>query len=388
MGTSLLPSPYLVHEPASPDGASSRQFQNRRAKVKKLKERADRDTAPSSHEGNSPPRSGRYEKSPNMHPASVSELPTPPSTFPGVQSYPPRTIYGQDVIAQQRASPPSNAYGSMSYLPPPQPGSSTQPLSHPRSVDYHANGYAPHSAYQSTVYTTTVASSTYATNEYPAGPPPFPLLSHDHYNSRRYSLPAMNGEHAPSLVPTPSEPPATSAGYPPFQPPTSTAFASSAFTNSVAPSSIEGAQSAGPPYSSYSYAPQTLNPPYHERRASYASDALLFDPSSQTTSTYAPTIPVSSSYDVPGSSSYLPPPVPTPADPFSTFDPLAPVSPTVLPLATNGLNEEHAMNISGSRLLERRASVAHQHRQSNRLKPYDPNERRSPGLSLSPHSQP
>ncbi|GAA6010379.1 hypothetical protein JCM11491_006295 [Sporobolomyces phaffii] len=365
-------------------------FQNRRAKVKKLKERADRETASSSRDRNSPP-STHYDQSPN--PLAASELPIPPNAFPGSQSFASRTIYGQEVISQPRTSPPAVTYPPLQYSPQSHAVASHPSL--PQSADPHSLPYGhPGGAYQSTVYTTTVASSTYATNEYLPGSnplqPPYPLQPHDPYGGRRFSLPAHGADQNGWSNTTMPDPPATSAGFPPYQPPSTSAFASSSLSAPQAPGSIETSQSASyPSFPAYSFAPSlTHNTTYHERRPSHVSESLGYDssPPSQPPATYS----LASSYDVPTSSaSYLPSQVPAPTDPFSSFDPLAPVPPPPSnpPLSTTSLLEDPSLLPAGSRLLERRASVAQQHRQSNRLKPYDPNERRSPGGSRSPNSQ-
>jgi hypothetical protein len=325
----------------------------------------------------------------------------PSNGFPVAQPYPSRTIYGQEVISQRRTSPPATSYPSMSYPPQPQAGPSMlpqQPQFSQSGESLPPQSYAPSGSYQSTIYTTTVASSTYATNEYlppathtaPTGQPHFPLLPHDHYSARRYSLPVFAGSAEASTWPAPvlSDPPATSDGYPPYHAPATTAFASSSLNASVSPSAIDTSQSSAyPAFPSYSFAPSSSmnNPNFHERQSSYGvSDSLPYEPST-------PSHPVSTSYAVSNSSSYIPSQVPAPiaSDPFSSFDPLAPVPISAPPiLSTACLLEDSAMESPphGSRLLERRASMA-QHRQANRLKPYDHNERRSPSGSHSPHSQ-
>lgn len=217
------------------------------------------------------------------------------------------------------------------------------PLPHPHSIDHLSHpAYAPPphpSAYQSTVYTTTVASTYATSNEYPHPSPSFSLLAQDPYGGRRYSLPVMNGDQSNSY----SQEPAAD-GYPAYQPPSSTAFASSTLSASNPteyPSSYSTSQ-------------------YHDRRPSYASDSLLFDSSAQ-----APTFSLSASIPpVPAASSYLPP---VGTDSFSSFNPYSSVPPT--------------SGVAPSRLLERRASMAAANapsRERVRSKPYDMNERRSP----------
>ncbi|GAA5898328.1 uncharacterized protein JCM6883_000992 [Sporobolomyces salmoneus] len=370
-------------------------FQNRRAKVKKLKERADREAVSSSREGNSPPDAHFDEKPQNVLSASAAELPNPSNVFPGPQPYPSgpqpypsRTIYGHDVVSQRRTSPPATAYPQMHYPHQPQAGPSAlapQPHLSPSSDPSLLHSYAAPGAYQSTIYTTTVASSTYATNEFIPGPhsapthpdaPPYPLLAHDPYAGRRYSLPVLSGGNEPSpWSNTSADPLHSSDGYPAYQPPSSSAFASSSLATSLSPGSIDG--SSHPSYPSYSFAPppSSVGAPYHDRRGSYVSDSMGYDSSADSH------VPVSAGYEDP-TSSYLPSQAPAASDPFSSFDPLAPPPPMISPAPF----EDSMVSPPGSRLVERRASMAH--RQTNRLKPYDPNERRSPSSgSHSPHSQ-
>lgn len=277
------------------------------------------------------------------------------------------------------------------------------------SNDTLPHPYGHPGAYSSTVYTTTVASSTYATNEYlPAPPhsathasPHYPLLAHDSYAERRFSLPVLAGSNgsSPWSTPTVPEPPLTSDGFPSYQPPTTSAFASSALATPAPPSSIGSSQpSLYPTMPHYGSPPATnVNGYPHIRRSSYGTDSYAYDSSyPTTTSSGSPSAYVSSS-QVPVTVSAA-----AATDPFSSFDPLAAPAPVVSPrvISPADLLDESVVNGSdsngaspggaaGSRLVERRASVAHQHRQSNRLKPYDPNERRSPssGGSHSPHSQ-
>ncbi|GAA5864108.1 hypothetical protein JCM1840_000704 [Sporobolomyces johnsonii] len=109
-------------------------FQNRRAKVKKLREKAEREAANAAESGNSPPAAART--SPNALIAAASELPVPPPFPP---PYPSRTIYAQD-LASRRSDAPA-MFGA--DFPQPQPSAYDASLQPGLSQPYLAAPPAP-----------------------------------------------------------------------------------------------------------------------------------------------------------------------------------------------------------------------------------------------------
>ncbi|GAA6060617.1 hypothetical protein JCM10212_004596 [Sporobolomyces blumeae] len=308
-------------------------FQNRRAKVKKLREKAEREanSATGSPSGTTPPISQSdvspattTSRSPNLLTSAADGLPIPPAMFsmPGAGPYQSRTIYGQDAISQRRGSSPVLAHApgySMSSFPPPLP---PQPIG-PADLPPAPGPWAP--AYQSTVYTTTVASSTatYARNDFlppghgtfgqaplqpvplaPAPAPSFPYLSQDPMHApsvppggRRYSLPAPSSEPPAWAQPFVTSPPpatayakmttlsdsATGEEYPAYAPPTSTAFASS----SLEPRALlDPSSSIHPDFAPAYPDPSAYPSSYYDqgRRGSFApSESLSYESPSEVT---------------------------------------------------------------------------------------------------------
>ncbi|GAA5929332.1 homeobox domain-containing protein [Sporobolomyces koalae] len=357
-------------------------FQNRRAKIKKLKERSDRAPTTSSRDGDSPPSAPKSPPYPN----GGAELPTPPSIYSPAQSHHSSSSYGPDSVPHSRLTPPGAPYSSLPYGTTPQHRGG--PSLHSHLSVHHApvdqlplTAYGPQASYQSTVFTTTVASSAYATNDYlplstsvPGGLP-FPIMAQDSFAAaRRFSMPAFGSEQPNGWANgQPEHPPTSSDGFPPYQPPYTTAFASSALSADAPqqPPITTAHPASYPAYSSYTTASA---PAVHDRRQSFVSDSHLYESSSQAPHAYSlgSSLQASATHDSGSPNGYLPPHDPmAPLDPFTSFDPLGPI-----PSSVSNDDLSYVATSGGARHAERRPSV--QYRQGHRLKPYDQNERRSP----------
>ncbi|GAA5836702.1 hypothetical protein JCM11251_002703 [Rhodosporidiobolus azoricus] len=206
-------------------------FQNRRAKVKKLREKAEREAAQAADEA---ARNGEVYDANQKAPhtalnAPASELPVPPPAF--AQPFPPagRTIYGQqqqqDLLSLRRGSSPA-VFGSSSSsaLPTPplafeasfQPAPTAAPFQH-----LPPNQPFPQAAYPSPVSLTTPSPNDFlAAAPHPVGqdvaqPPPTAVPAYFAGESaagpgsgisRRFSLPAYNSGYLPTPNELPTQP--------------------------------------------------------------------------------------------------------------------------------------------------------------------------------------
>ncbi|GAA5939207.1 hypothetical protein JCM1841_003176 [Sporobolomyces salmonicolor] len=147
-------------------------FQNRRAKVKKLREKAERETGNAAESRSSPPPAART--SPNALIAAGSELPVPPPFLP---PYPSRTIYAQDVLASRRGDVPA-IFGA--GFPQPHPSAydaSLQPgLPHPYLAAPPAHLPFHPSAYPSPASLSILSSSGFSPAEQQQQQQPLPPL--------------------------------------------------------------------------------------------------------------------------------------------------------------------------------------------------------------------
>ncbi|GAA5901372.1 hypothetical protein JCM6882_007759 [Rhodosporidiobolus microsporus] len=240
-------------------------FQNRRAKVKKLREKAEREAAAAAEEA---ARKGEVYD-PNAAAAvtalnaPANELPIPPSFAPSFQPA-ARTIYGQqDLQSLRRGSSPA-IFGGSSALPTPPPAFDNpfQPL--PTSVPFQhlppnqSFPPPPPNAYPSPVSLATPSPNDFlggGVQELPQPPPtavPAYLAGEIAAGpvggiSRRFSLPAYNSgylppssdlplqQQQPAPIPLPPPQPRQQLGVPHSlvpHPPAHTAYAVSAPTES------------------------------------------------------------------------------------------------------------------------------------------------------------
>ncbi|BGP32889.1 hypothetical protein JCM10296v2_004674 [Rhodotorula toruloides] len=216
-------------------------FQNRRAKVKKLKERAEREAALSAATAAAfATASSSSLSSSSSDPAAYQPLPSPPPPAHG--SPQSRTIYGSDGLAARRGSSPA----MFSSLTAPSSSSSLGLagtfVPHPTSQPFlplppPPNGFAPSgaSAYPSPV-SLGVQSATPSPHDFAAHAPTprvagyavqggyldaVPSHSHSHAHvggaggaGRRFSLPATHTSNHHLLSPPPSHSPSPSYAPP------------------------------------------------------------------------------------------------------------------------------------------------------------------------------
>ncbi|BGP49032.1 hypothetical protein JCM10450v2_004911 [Rhodotorula kratochvilovae] len=194
-------------------------FQNRRAKVKKLREKAEREAAAAAAEGG--PAGDAAIELP-VPPPSLTALNAPPSMLPIPPAIPViphhgRTIYGQDALASRRGSSPA-VFGAppTPFEHPFQPVPTAQPFIPlppplPHTGPSVLAPYHPAVPYPSPL-SSGMQSATPSPNDFvghpqavPALPPPLPLPTYlDGAGSappaRRFSLPA-HSRYADSSTP-------------------------------------------------------------------------------------------------------------------------------------------------------------------------------------------
>ncbi|GAA6032489.1 hypothetical protein JCM8097_004784 [Rhodosporidiobolus ruineniae] len=193
-------------------------FQNRRAKVKKLREKAEREAAAMAAEGGDPASLNAYASSSNPLMAPASELPIPPA-FPPNGTF-GRTIYGQDALALRRGSSPAVFGAGQLPQPPPvfeapfQPYPTSTPFQPATQVPQNQSMLAFSSPFNAGLgaYPSPAATqgATPSPNEFlphhdmptapPVGVPSYLAGEVDqvgHVHARRFSLPVYNNLYAP-----------------------------------------------------------------------------------------------------------------------------------------------------------------------------------------------